>query len=110
MVEGVAAVIDKDFAACKLAKVINADVLLILTAVSKVCIRYNTPEQKELDVVTVDEALDYIAKEEFAKGSMLPKVQACIDFVSESNGIAIISALKDGLRALNGETGTRIKK
>lgn len=109
--EGVDAVIDKDFAACKLAKIIEADVLLILTAVSKVCIRYNTPEQKELDVVTLDEAKEYINNDEFAKGSMLPKVEACMDFVSYSEkGTAIISALKDGLKALNGETGTRIVK
>lgn len=109
--EGVDAVIDKDFAACKLAKVIGADVLLILTAVSKVCIRYNTPEQKELDVVTLEEANKYIENGEFAKGSMLPKVEACMDFVKDSeNGVAIISALKDGLRALNGETGTRITR
>ena len=109
--EGVDAVIDKDFAACKLAKVIDADVLLILTAVSKVCIGFNTEEQKELDVMTVDEALKYVDDGEFAKGSMLPKVEACIDFVKESSkGIAIISALKDGLRALNGKTGTKIIK
>jgi len=109
--EGVDAVIDKDFAACKLANTIGADVLLILTAVSKVCIKYNTPEQKELDVVTLDEAREYILNNEFAKGSMLPKVEACMEFVSSSdNGVAIISALKDGLMALNGETGTRIVK
>ena len=109
--EGVDAVIDKDFAACKLAKVINADVLLILTAVSKVCIGFNTPNQKELDEVTIEEANQYIEKGEFAKGSMLPKVEACIDFVKNSlNGVAIISALKDGLRALDGETGTKIIK
>lgn len=109
--EGVDAVIDKDFAACKLANTIGADVLLILTAVSKVCIKYNTPEQKELDTVTLSEAKEYILNNEFAKGSMLPKVEACMEFVSSSdNGVAIISALKDGLRALNGETGTRIVK
>ena len=109
--EGVDAVIDKDFAACKLAKVIDADVLLILTAVSKVCIGFNTELEKELDVMTVDDALKYIEDGEFAKGSMLPKVEACVDFVKESSkGIAIISALKDGLRALNGKTGTKIIK
>lgn len=107
--EGVDAVIDKDFAACKLAKVIDADVLLILTAVSKVCIRYNTPEEKELDEITLEEAQKYIDDGEFAKGSMLPKVEACVDFVKNStNGVAMISALKDGIRALNGETGTKI--
>ena len=109
--EGVDAVIDKDFAACKLAKVIEADVLLILTAVSKVSIRFNTPEQKDLDVVTLEEAREYIKNGEFGKGSMLPKVEACMDFVETSeNGVAIISALKDGIRALNNETGTRIVK
>ena len=107
--EGVDAVIDKDFAACKLAKVINADVLLILTAVSKVCIRYNQPDELALDELTLTEAREYVDAGEFAKGSMLPKVEACMDFVSENvNGIAIISALKDGVKALKGETGTRI--
>ena len=107
--EGVDAVIDKDFAACKLAKVINADVLLILTAVSKVCIRYNQPDEKKLDELTLSEAQKYVDDGEFAKGSMLPKVEACMDFVKENvNGTAIISALKDGVKALNGLTGTRI--
>ena len=107
--EGVDAVIDKDFAACKLAKVIDADVLLILTAVSKVSIRFNTPEQKDLTEITLAEAEEYVRNGEFAKGSMLPKVEACMDFVRNSeNGTAIISALKDGLRALEGKTGTRI--
>lgn len=109
--EGVDAVIDKDFAACKLAKSIDADVLLILTAVSKVCINYNTPDELELDEITVDLAKEYIETGYFAKGSMLPKVEACIDFVESSEkGIAIISALKDGLKALNGKTGTKIVK
>lgn len=107
--EGVDAVIDKDFAACKLAKVIGADVLLILTAVSKVCIRYNTKDQLELDELTLGQAKEYVDAGEFAKGSMLPKVEACMDFVNENvNGVAIISALKDGVKALNGSTGTRI--
>ena len=83
--------------------------MLILTAVSKVCIGFNTPSEKALDEVSVEEANRYIEKGEFAKGSMLPKVEACIDFVSgTSKGVAIISALKDGLKALNGETGTRV--
>ena len=107
--EGVDAVIDKDFAACKLAKVIDADVLLILTAVSKVCIRYNQPDEKKLNELTLSEAQKYVDDGEFAKGSMLPKVEACMDFVKENvNGTAIISALKDGVKALNGLTGTRI--
>lgn len=109
--EGVDAVIDKDFAACKLAQIIEADVLLILTAVSKVCIKYNTPEEEALDEITLEKAREYIEKGEFAKGSMLPKVEACMNFVYQSkNGVAIISALKDGLKALNGQTGTRVVK
>ena len=109
--EGVDAVIDKDFAACKLAQVIKADVLLILTAVSKVCIKYNTPQQKALNKITLEEAQKYVDDGEFAKGSMLPKVEACMDFVRNTKkGTAIISALKDGIRALEGKTGTRIVK
>ena len=93
--EGVDAVIDKDFAACKLAQIIEADVLLILTAVSKVCIKYNTPEEEALDEITLEKAREYIEKGEFAKGSMLPKVEACMNFVYQSkNGVAIISALR----------------
>lgn len=108
---GVDAVIDKDFAACKLACLINADVLLILTAVSKVCIGFNTSNQKELNSLTIKEAKEYIANGEFAKGSMLPKVEACIKFVEENfNKEAIIANLSEGLAALNGQTGTRISK
>lgn len=107
--EGVDAVIDKDFAACKLASVIDADVLLILTAVDKVCINFNTDKQETLDVLTVEEANKYIQEGQFAKGSMLPKVEACVNFVkSKPQGVAIISALSQGEEALKGKTGTRI--
>ncbi len=108
---GVDAVIDKDFAACKLASQINADVLLILTAVSKVCIKYNTPLQEEIDNMTSEEAMKYVRKGEFAKGSMLPKILACVDFVTNRpKGVAIIADLSEGLAALSGHTGTRITK
>lgn len=107
--EGVDAVIDKDFAACKLASVIDADVLLILTAVDKVCINFNTDKQETLDVLTVEEANKYIQEGQFAKGSMLPKVEACVNFVkSKPQGVAIISSLSQGEEALKGKTGTRI--
>lgn len=107
--EGVDAVIDKDFAACKLASLINADALLILTAVPKVCIGYNTKSQKELSDLSVSEAEKYIKKGEFAKGSMLPKVEACVNFVKDNpKRVAIISSLSEGIDALNGKTGTRI--
>ena len=82
--KGVDAVIDKDFAACKLASLIKADVLMILTAVSKVCIGFNTDHQKELSQMTVSEAKKYIKAGEFAKGSMLPKVEACVKFIEEN--------------------------
>ena len=111
LLEGVAAVIDKDRSAALLAREIDADMLLILTAVDKVYINYNTPEQMALDELTVEEANSYIESGHFAKGSMLPKVEACMEFVKNSeDGVAIISALKDGLIALNGKTGTRVTK
>jgi len=109
--KGVDAVIDKDFAACKLASSIEADVLLILTAVSKVAIRFNTPKAKELSNISLKQAKKYIQDGEFAKGSMLPKVEACVKFIeNRPEGIAIIADLSEGLAALNGQTGTRIHK
>ena len=109
--EGVDAVIDKDFAAAKLASVIDADILLILTAVDKVSINFNTANQKSIDTMTIEEATKYIEEGQFAKGSMLPKVEACIDFVKKKpEGIAIISALSQGEEALKGKTGTKIIK
>lgn len=107
--KGVDAVIDKDFAACRLATMIEADILLILTAVEKVCIKYNTPEVEEIDIMDIDTADKYIQDGEFAKGSMLPKVEACVSFVKERpSGVAIISSLSEGIEALNEKTGTRI--
>ena len=109
--KGVDAVIDKDFAACKLANAIDADILLILTAVSKVCIKYNTKDEKQLSVLTVRDAKKYINDGEFAKGSMLPKVLACLDFIKHNaEGTAIIANLSEVLAALNNRTGTRIIK
>ncbi|MGM9881530.1 MAG: carbamate kinase [Bacilli bacterium] len=109
--EGVEAVIDKDRSAALLGKLIDADVLLILTAVDKVCLNYNTEEEKALDVITLEEANKYISLGHFAKGSMLPKVEACLDFVSDSDSkIAIISSLEKASEALNGKTGTIIKR
>ena len=109
--EGVDAVIDKDFAAAKLASVIDADILLILTAVDKVSINFNTANQKSIDTMTIEKATTYSEEGQFAKGSMLPKVEACIDFVKKKpEGIAIISALSQGDEALKGKTGTKITK
>lgn len=106
---GVDAVIDKDFASAKLASMMDADILLILTAVDKVYLNYNTNNQIELNEVTVEEVNKYISEGHFAKGSMLPKVEACLEFVNNSNGIAIITSLDKAIMALEGKTGTILK-
>ena len=109
LLEGVEAVIDKDRSAALLAKLIDADMLLILTAVDKVCINYNKQNQKELDTLTINEAEKYISEEQFAKGSMLPKVEACIEFVKNNHGKkAIIGSLEKAEEAITGKSGTTI--
>ena len=111
LLEGVAAVIDKDRSAALLARLIDADTLLILTAVDKVCLNYNTENQIELNNISVKEALNYIEAGHFAKGSMLPKIEACIDFVKgDSNKKAIIGSLEKAQLAINGESGTIIRE
>lgn len=111
LLEGVEAVIDKDRSAALLAKEIDADTLLILTAVDKVYLNYNTDKQIALDTITISEAEEYIAEGHFAKGSMLPKVEACMSFVKDSdNKQAIISSLEKANEAINGKTGTVIKR
>lgn len=110
-VKGVAAVIDKDFAAEKLAEILDADMLLILTTVNKVCINFNKPNEKELSSVTVEEADEYIKEGQFAPGSMLPKVEACKKFVQFKEGkTAIISSLNSAKAAIQGNSGTRFTK
>ena len=107
---GVAAVIDKDRSSAKLALDIQAVMLVILTAVDRVCINFNKPDQKELAEMSVDEARRFIAEGHFAPGSMLPKVEACLDYVTNTpNGTALITSLKKAKLALKGETGTIIK-
>lgn len=109
--KGVAAVIDKDRASSKLALDMNADMLVILTAVDRVCINFNKPNQESLAEMNVETAKKYIAEGHFAPGSMLPKVEACLEFVeSTSNGVALITSLEKAKAALKGETGTIIKK
>ena len=106
---GVMAVIDKDKSAALLAKELDADILMILTAVEKVCLDYNTPAQRELDQMSVAEAKRYIKEGHFAKGSMLPKVEACIRFLEEKHGSkALISSLECAKAAIDGKTGTVI--
>ena len=109
--KGVEAVIDKDRSGALLAKEINADTFLILTAVEKVCLNYNTDNEVMLDSLTVEEAEEYIKEGHFAKGSMLPKIEACLDFIDNSDDrVAIISSLDKAKDAINGKTGTIIKR
>ena len=107
-IQGVAAVIDKDYASSLLARSINADLLLISTAVEKVYLNFNKPDQKPIDVMTLAEAKRYMAEGHFAKGSMLPKVQAITWFLEAGGREAIITNPENIARALRGETGTRI--
>lgn len=107
--EGVAAVIDKDFAAELLAENVGADKLMILTEVEKVAINFNKPDQKDLDHLTLEEAAKYIEEGQFPAGSMLPKVEAAMKFVRMfPDKQAIITSLDKAVEALNGETGTVI--
>jgi carbamate kinase len=108
--KGIEAVIDKDFASALLADTISADLLLISTAVEKVALNFNTPEEKLLDEMTVAEAKQYIEEGHFAPGSMLPKVQACIEFLEKGGEKALITDPPNIPRALKGETGTWIVK
>lgn len=109
LLEGVDAVIDKDMSSSLLAKKIDADILLILTAVDKVCLNFNSDNPIELDELTVSDAMKYIENKEFAEGSMLPKINACLDFVkSGNNKTAIITSLKEAGNALDGNVGTKI--
>ena len=106
---GVAAVIDKDRASAALALGLKADMLVILTAVDKVSLHYKKPNQLDLDRLTLSEARTFIKQGHFAPGSMLPKVESCIDFVEKSKtGRALITSLERAKEALRGETGTLI--
>jgi carbamate kinase len=105
--QGVAAVIDKDYASSLLARLLNADLFLISTAVEKVAINFGKPDQKWLDKLTLEEAKDYLAQgTHFAKGSMAPKIQAIIWFLENSGSQALITNPENIGRALKGETGT----
>lgn len=108
LLEGVDAVIDKDLSSALLGELIDADILLILTAIDKVYLNFNTPEQKALDILTTTDARKYIQNDEFAKGSMLPKIEACIKFVNSSKKLAIITSLDEAAEALSSNVGTKI--
>ena len=106
---GTPAVIDKDFASAKLAELLDADMLVILTAVEKVAINFGKPDQKGLDELTPDEARKYIDEKQFAPGSMLPKVQAAVSFAESKAGrTALITLLEKAKDGIAGKTGTRI--
>ena len=108
--KGVDAVIDKDRTSALLAIKLKADALLILTTVEKVSINYKQPNEKKLGKISIDEAKMHIDNKEFAEGSMLPKVEACMNFISHSKGKkAIITSLAKAKDAVEGKTGTVIE-
>ena len=105
--EGIDAVIDKDLASALLAAQINADEFFILTDVPKVCINFNKPEEKKLDVLTVADAKKYLEEKQFAEGSMAPKVRAAIQFV-ENAGNGKCTIITEAKQLGNPDCGTRI--
>ena len=106
---GTPAVIDKDFGSELLAELLDADILVILTAVEKVAINFNKPDQKGLDDLTPAQAKVYMDENQFAKGSMLPKVQAAVKFAESKPGrTALITLLEKAKDGIAGKTGTRI--
>lgn len=108
--KGAAAVIDKDFAAARLAEQLGADALVILTAVEKVAIHFGKPDQTELDELTPETAQRYIDDGEFAPGSMLPKVQAALQFAQSGPGrMALITELDRAADGIAGKTGTIVR-
>jgi carbamate kinase len=107
---GAAAVIDKDLASALLARQLEADVLVISTGVEKVCLDYGKPTQRTLDAMTVADAKRYIGEGHFKPGSMLPKVQAVVDFLEGGGKEAIITDPEHLTAALRGEAGTRVTR
>ena len=107
--KGAAAVIDKDFAAERLAEEVEADTLIILTAVEKAAVHFGKPDQRDLDDLSVEQALKYIEEGEFAPGSMLPKIEAAVSFVRSRPGRrALITLLEKARDGISGHTGTLI--
>lgn len=106
--EGVAAVVDKDLCSALLASQLQAEVLLILTAVSQVALNFGQPDQRELGRISVDELIGYQQQGHFAAGSMGPKVEAAIRFVKNTGGRAVIAHLYEAEAALQGDAGTQV--
>ncbi|KRK79900.1 carbamate kinase [Companilactobacillus nodensis] len=107
---GKEAVIDKDFGASKIAQLVNADKLIILTSVGGVFYNFGKPNQEEIFDVTADEVQEHIDRNEFAKGSMMPKVKAAVSFVQATGKPAVIGALEDVKEIIAGDKGTVIHK
>lgn len=108
--EGIDAVIDKDFATSLLAEQINAEILIITTGVSRVCINFGKPNQKALENITVEETKQYVEEDHFPAGSMLPKIEASLRFM-EKNGSRVIITDPESLKdAIIGKAGTHIIK
>jgi carbamate kinase len=105
---GTAAVIDKDFASSLLAQAVNADLFLISTAVEKVALNFNKPNQEDLDTMTVSEAQQYLEEGHFAKGSMEPKIRAILWYLEAGGKKAIVTDPAHIMEALEGKTGTHI--
>lgn len=109
--QGASAVIEKDLAAGKLAQLLDADMLVILTSVDKVCLNFGKEDEKALDTMTVAQAKEYLAEGQFGEGTMAPKIEAAIDFIDESaiRSVLITKLNKEGTE-LTGGMGTLIKK
>ena len=105
---GLEAVIDKDLASSVLAQMLRADIFLVSTGVEQVALNFNTPQQRTLESMTLREARQYTGEGHFKPGSMLPKVEACVDFIQNGGPLAIITNPENLLRAVQGETGTRV--
>lgn len=107
--KGVSAVIDKDLASEKLAELLQADVLLILTAVDRVAINFGKADQKDLEEISIEEAEKYLKEGQFGAGSMEPKIRAALGFVKSNKGAkAIIGSLENARGAIKGTSGTTI--
>jgi carbamate kinase len=105
---GIDAVIDKDYASAKLAEIIDADELIILTAVDQVFVHFNKENQKALEKVTIQELNNYLLEDHFKKGSMLPKIEACMSFVQKTNKPAVIGSLDKASLVFQQKSGTII--
>lgn len=105
---GVPAVIDKDFTSAKIAELIKAESFIVLTAVDQIKINYGKPNEESIAEANIETLMKYIGEEQFAPGSMLPKVKAAMSFVEKTNSSAYIGELSDSDKIIEGKAGTRI--